>query len=66
MKCFFTDPNPPYGGKGAFRRMTVTLPPDVCERLVQESPRRKIAGAPNRLLSSMLREAVVHHLERLG
>jgi len=57
--------NPPYGRKGGFRRITLTLPPDVYERLVTESARRKIAGEPNQLLSSMLREAVIRYLERL-
>ena len=60
------DPNPPYGGKGEFRRITVTLPPEVYERLVRESARRKIAGEPNQLLSAVLREAVTRYLRRLG
>jgi hypothetical protein len=60
------DPNPPYGEKGAFRRITITVPPDVYERLVRESARRKIAGEPNQLLSALLREAVYHYLEQLG
>jgi hypothetical protein len=37
----------------------------VYERLVQESARRKIAGEPNQLLSSMMREAVNLYLEQL-
>lgn len=57
--------NPPYGAKRAFRKLTVTLPPAVYERLIQESARRKIAGEPNQLLSALLREAVVDYLERL-
>ena len=60
------DANPPYGGKGAFRRLTVTLPPEMYERLVHESARRKIAGEPNQLLSAMLREAVTRYLEQMG
>jgi hypothetical protein len=60
------DPNPPYGEKGAFRKLTVTVPPDVYERLVQESARRKIAGEPNQLLSALLREAVYQYLEQLN
>jgi hypothetical protein len=59
------DSNPPYGEKGAFRRITVTLPPEAYERLVQESARRKIAGEPNQLLSAMLREAVTRYLAQL-
>jgi transcriptional regulator of met regulon len=59
------DPNPPYGEKGAFRKITVTVPPDVYERLVQESARRKIAGEPNQLLSALLREAVARYLAEI-
>jgi transcriptional regulator of met regulon len=59
------DPNPPYGGKGTFRKITVTVPPGVYERLVQESARRKIAGEPNQLLSALLREAVARYLTEL-
>jgi len=61
-----TDPNPPYGERGAFRKLTVTVPPDVYERLVRESARRKIAGEPNQLLSALLREAVYQYLENLS
>jgi len=59
------DPNPRYGEKGAFRKITVTVPPEVYERLVQESARRKIAGEPNQLLSALLREAVTRYLNVL-
>ena len=59
------EPNPPYGEKGAFRKITVTVPPEVYERLVQESARRKIAGEPNQLLSALLREAVTRYLNLL-
>ena len=58
--------NPPSGEKGAFRKVTVTVPPEVYEQLVRESARRKIAGEPNQLLSALLREAVYAYLERLG
>ena len=59
------DPNPPYGERGSYRKLTVTLPQDVYERLVQESARRRIAGAPNQLLSALLREALSDYLARL-
>jgi hypothetical protein len=59
------NPNPPRGEKGDFRKITVTIPPDAYEQLIHESARRKIAGQPNQLLSSLLREAVVGYLERL-
>ncbi len=65
MKQSPTDPNPPYGEKGAFRKLSVTVPPDVYEKLVRESARRKIAGEPNQLLSALLREAVYEYLARL-
>ncbi len=64
-KQVLTDPNPPYGEKGSFRKLTVTVPQEVYERLVHESARRKIAGAPNQLLSSMMREAVYKYLEHI-
>ncbi len=60
-----TDSNPPYGEKGSFRKLTVTVPQEVYERLVQESARRKIAGEPNQLLSALLREAVTRYLTDL-
>ena len=53
------DPNPPHGGKGDFRKVTVTLPPAVYEMLIQESFRRKMAREPNSLLASIVRECVV-------
>jgi transcriptional regulator of met regulon len=57
--------NPPYGEKGSFRKVTVTLPPEVYERLIRESTRRKIAQEPNQLLSSLLREAVMDYLKQI-
>jgi hypothetical protein len=50
----------------AFRKLTVTVPPDVYERLVGESARRKIAGEPNQLVSALLRGAVYQYLEHLS
>jgi hypothetical protein len=41
------------------------MPPEVYERLIRESARRKIAGLPNQLLSALLREAVVNYLKGL-
>jgi transcriptional regulator of met regulon len=64
MKQAAVEPNPPYGEKGGFRKMTVTVPPEIYEQLVRESARRKIAGEPNQLLSALLREAVTHYLAR--
>ena len=65
MNEMLIDPNPPYGDKGAFRKITVTVPPEIYERLVRESARRKIAGELNQLLSALLREAVTRYLEQL-
>ena len=59
------DPNPPRGEKGDFRKLSVTLPPEVYEKLVQESARRKIAGEANQLLSALVREAIIEYLKRL-
>jgi transcriptional regulator of met regulon len=66
MKPTLIDPNPPYGEKRTFRKITVTVPPEIYERLVRESARRKIAGEPNKLLSALLREAVTRYLDSLG
>ena len=57
--------NPPHGEKSDFRKITVTIPPEAYEQLIHESARRKIAGEPNQLLSSLLREAVMDYLKRL-
>jgi transcriptional regulator of met regulon len=54
------------GDKESFRKVTVTLPQDIYKRLIQESARRKIAGAPNRMLSALLREALTQYLDRLN
>ena len=51
--------------KGTFRKITVTVPQQAYEKLIQESARRKIAGEPNQLLSAILREAVADYLTRL-
>ena len=59
------DPNPPYGEKGGYRKLTVTLPPFVYERLIQESARRKIKGEPNQALSALIREALSLYLDQV-
>ena len=58
--------NPPRGEKGDFRKVSITIPPEAYEKLVKESARRKIAGAPNRLLSALVREALTQYLDRLN
>jgi len=57
--------NPPRGEKGDFRKLSVTVPPEVYEQLIRESMRRKIAGEPHQVLSALVREAVSDYLERL-
>jgi len=57
--------NPSYGDKANFRKITITLPQDIYERLIQESARRKIAGVPNQMLSALLREALTRYLDQL-
>ncbi len=49
-----------------FRKVTVTLPQGIYERLIQESARRKIAGAPKQMLSALFREALTEYLDRAG
>jgi len=60
------NPNPPHGEKGDFRKLTITLPPEAYELLVQESARRKIAKEPNHVLSAIIREAVMGYLGQTG
>jgi hypothetical protein len=52
------DPNPPHGERGSFRKVTVTLPPQMYNLLVKESARRKMAHERNHLLSELIREAL--------
>jgi hypothetical protein len=48
--------------RGNFRKVTVTLPQDMYERLIQECARRKIAGEPNKMISALFREALTDYL----
>jgi transcriptional regulator of met regulon len=63
MKPTPIDANPPYGQKLAFRKLTVSVPQEIYERVVRESVRRKIAGEPNQLISNLLREALTKYLD---
>ena len=65
MKPTSIDPNPAYGEKQTFRKMTVSVPQEIYERLVRESVRRKIAGEPNQLISNLLREALTKYLDEV-
>ena len=66
MKRAPLDPNPPYGEKSEFRKITAMLPQEFYELLIQESARRKIAGEPNQQVSALLREALSEYLIRHG
>lgn len=61
-----TGQEPVNGEKAAFRKVTVTVPQDIYERLIRESARRKIAGAPNQMLSALFREALSQYLDGLS
>lgn len=50
------------GPKHEFRKVTVTLPPQIYELVVQECARRKVEGRKNHLISSLVREAVAKYL----
>jgi hypothetical protein len=65
MKNETENPNPPYGQRSSFRKVTLTVPKDFYEKLIKESARRKICREPNQLLSSMLREALIDDLHKL-
>ena len=65
VKNMILNVSSPHRQKSDFRKITVTVPPEAYEQLIHESARRKIAGEPNQLLSSLLREAVMDYLKRL-
>jgi transcriptional regulator of met regulon len=64
MKELETEPTQSFD-KSNFRKVTITLPHDVYQRLMEESVNRKIAGAPNQTMSALLREALLLYFERL-
>jgi len=51
------------GPKHDFRKVTVTLPPQIYELVVKECARRKVQGRRNHLISSLVREAVAKYLD---
>jgi hypothetical protein len=53
------------GERSTFRKVTVTVPQDLYERLIHESARRRIAGEPNQMISALFREALARYLEVL-
>lgn len=60
-----TNPNPRYGEKRAFRKLTLTVPTEFYDKLISESARRKITKQPNQLLSAIVREALSEYLGKL-
>lgn len=66
MKRAQTDPNASNAEKANFRKVTVTIPQAMYERLIKESARRKIERAHNQMLSALFREALTEYLDRLG
>jgi len=66
MKEVEADPDASPAERIPFRKVTITVPQDLYERLIQESARRRIAGAPNRMLSALFREALTQYLENLS
>ncbi len=58
------DPNPPYGNRGEFRKVTITMPQETYEQLITESSRRKIAREPNHPISALIREALLAYLSK--
>ena len=65
MKREHSDPNPPYGERSHYRKVTLTVPPEAYSILIRESARRKIAEEPNHVISAILREALQEYFERL-
>jgi transcriptional regulator of met regulon len=57
-KYSLSEVHPPYGEKGEFRKLTVTLPPGLFARVVEEATRRKVAGAEAANTSGVIREAL--------
>jgi transcriptional regulator of met regulon len=56
--------HPAYGEKSDFRKLTVTLSPELFAQVIEESTRRKVAGAENANTSAVIREALVGFFAR--
>jgi hypothetical protein len=54
-----------HGTKGDFRKISITLPPTIYKLLLEESTRRKIAGAEDSLLSAIARDGILGTLSLL-
>jgi hypothetical protein len=55
--------NPPHGAKDDFDRMSITLPPEMRQRLLDESNRRKKERLPDWSISVIVREALSAYLK---
>jgi hypothetical protein len=55
--------NPPHGEKDGFERMSITLPPEIRQRLLDESNRRKKEHSPDWSISVIVREALAGYLK---
>ena len=51
-----------YGDKGDFLKLTITLPPQIYELLVQEATSRKMGKKADPTISAIIREAVTAYL----
>jgi len=67
--------NPEHGSKGDFVKVSVTLPPQVYEIIMDEQKRRKVEGPKRRRagekaephgISAIIREAVVQYIGGKG
>jgi transcriptional regulator of met regulon len=63
-KSTIREVHPPYGEKGDFRKLTVTLSPDLFAQVVEESTRRKVAGVEHANTSAVIREALAEFFSR--
>lgn len=63
-KSHIRELHPAYGDKGDFRKLTVTLSPELFAQVVEESTRRKVAGTENANTSAVIREALAEFFRR--
>jgi len=56
----------PYGERGDFEKVTVTLPADVRDLLLDESIRRKKKRSADWPIAAIVREAIAAYLNRSG
>lgn len=56
-------PSRAHGEKHAYVKVTVTLPPELYELIINETTKRKLEKAPNPQVSAVIREALVRYFE---